>query len=203
MKKIMLFSMVFLLVMPLVISEVYMKPDDIKFREGGVSRFNEYSYDPRIQYKKLETWVYLTPPEPPVFAKGFPPYYPKGTAKLLSVRSAYEPSGQAIISVKDLRPSGQDHTYYQAWLYDADSGYHLNLGLFEAFPGGIGSIEYFGAQYFDEYDFVMITREPRFDMDPRPSGDIALVGKIQQKQYYEPLPLLGARESYGYTYYGE
>lgn len=203
MNKLVAIALAVTLILPTVAALVYVKPEDIRFRPGGVQRFNEYFYDPRIQYKKLVTTVYLTPPQPPVFARGYPPFYPRGTARLQSVRSAYKPTGEVLIDVKDLRPSYQDNSYYQAWLYDAESGYALNLGQFETYGGGVGSMEYNGNHYFDAYDYVLITREPKDDIDPRPSNDEVLIGKIQQRQYYEPTPLLGARASYGYTYYGE
>jgi hypothetical protein len=196
-------ALVFLLVTPAVMAAIYVKPQDIRFREGGVNRLSEYLYDPRIQYKKLDTWVYLNPPQPPIFARGYPPYYPRGTARIESTRSAYKPAGNVILTVKDLRPSTDDNTLYQVWLYDSDSGYMLSLGQFEALGGGVGDLHYIGTQYYDAYEYIIVTREPRNDPDPRPSNDEVLVGKIEQKRYYEPQPVLGARASYGYAYYNE
>ena len=192
-----------LLVAPAVLGAVYVKPEDIRFREGGVQRFNEYAYDPRIQYKKTDIWVYLTPPQPPIFARGYPPFYPRGTARVTSVRSALEPVMKVDLNVKELRPSWEDNTYYQAWLYDVETGSSFNLGLFEAYGGGVASLEYWSAHYVDAYDYILVTREPRYDIDPRPSNDEVLIGKLVQRQFFEPLPLLGEREQYGYTYYGE
>jgi hypothetical protein len=203
MSRLVCIGLLVLLVMPSVLAAVYVKPEDIKFREGGVHRLSEYLYDPRIQYKKLETWIHLTPPQAPIFARGYPHYYPRGTARIQSVRSAYKPSGRVHIQVKDLRTSYYDNSVYQAWLYDSDSGYSFNLGRFEAREGNNAEMSYSGSHYFDAYDFVMITRERKDDIDPRPSSDEVLIGRMVQKDFYEPLPLLGEREQSGYTYYGE
>ncbi len=201
MKKLMTLALLFLLTIPAAIAAL--KPEDIKFREGGPQRYNEYFYDPRVQDKKFDVNVHLTPVEAPVFARGYPHYYPRGTAWVQSVRSQYNSHGAVTVSVKDLRPSYYDNTHYQAWLYDADSGYTLNLGKFEAVGGGVAEMKFRGSYYFDAYDYVLITREPRDDTDPRPSNDEVLIGKILFRKLYEPLPLLGERAQYGYSYYAD
>lgn len=202
MNKLIALGMLLLIVMPAALGYVYMKPSDIKFREGGPQRLNEYFYDARVQTKsQIDTWVYLTPPNPPIFATGQPNYYPRGTARLQSQRSAYYPSGSIVLKIKDVRPSELDNTYYQAWLYDSRSGAYLNLGKFEAIGGGVGELEVQLTNYFDPYEFVVVTREPRDDTDPRPSGDNVLMGKIVQNKYQEPMPPLGERAQYGWSYY--
>jgi hypothetical protein len=201
MNKLVALALAMLLVVPSVLGAIYVKPEDIRFREGGVHRFNEYLYDPRVQDKTLDQFVYLTPPKPPVFARGYPHYYPRGTAKVQSLRSQYKPIGHVVLQVKDLRPSIYDNSVYQAWLYDADSGYLLNLGQFLVEEGNNARVHYSSTHYFDAYDFVLVTREPYNDPDPRPSNDEVLIGRIAQKKLYEPEPLLGERASYGYSYY--
>ncbi len=200
MKKLAALGLAFLLLAPLVIGYVYIKPEDIKFREGGVQRFNEYFYDPRVQTFKQDTWVYLEPPEPPVFATGQPQYYPRGTARVQSQRSPYIPHGNILLKVKDLRPSDYDNSYYQAWLLDAESGYYLNLGVFDTIGGGVASMQFNMQKYFDPFDFVVVTREPRDDEDPRPSDDVVLIGNFVKKDYYVPSPILGEKQMAGYSY---
>jgi len=202
MNKFVALALLALLVAPSVLAAVYVKPEDIKFRAGGVHRFNEYFYDPRVQDKKFDVRVYLTPPNPPVFARGYPPFYPRGSAWIQSVRTQYKPHGAVTVSVKELRPSYNDNTVYQAWLYDADSGYALSLGQFETIGGGVADLKFRGSFYFDAYDYVLVTREPNDDIDPRPSDDEVLIGKISFRALYEPMPLLGERAQYGYSYYG-
>jgi hypothetical protein len=201
MRKVIFLFFALLLVIPAVSAGII--SDEYKTRSEGVARLNDYAFDPRIVYKKLDVWVYLTPPQPPTFARGYPPYYPRGAAKVQSVRSAYKPTGEVLLAAKDLRPSWQDNTYYQAWLYDLSTGAYLNLGQFEANQGGYGDLRYTGQHYFDAYDYLIVTREKRNDPDPRPSNDEVLQGMIVQKQFYEPKPVLGSRSIYGYTYYGE
>lgn len=198
--KLITFLLVALLAIPA--SLALLAPEDMRFRSGGPQRYNEYFYDPRVQRQEFDTIIYLTPPEPPIFARGYPAYYQRGTARIKSVRNPYKPSGQVLISTKDLRPSYNDNTWYQGWLYDADSGAFLNLGVFEAIGGGVGEIDYWGFQYLDAYDYVVVTREPRDDTDPRPSDDQVLIGKITHQPYtaYLPTPMLGEKAQYGRTY---
>ncbi|MEM4247300.1 MAG: anti-sigma factor [Candidatus Woesearchaeota archaeon] len=199
MKKAIVIAMLFLLVIPLSLGYVYLKPEDIRFRTGGVERFNPYFYDPRVQTFKQDVWVYLTPPEPPIFATGQPAIYPRATARVQSVRSPYLPNAYVTIKTKDLRPSEYDNTYYQAWLLDTDTGYSLNLGLFDTVGGGVGTLDFRSKHYLDPYDFVVITREPRDDKDPKPSTDVVLMGRIVWQKYYVP-SLLGEKEQTGYSY---
>jgi hypothetical protein len=200
MKKLLMLGLLFLLVMPVVFGYIYIKPADIKFREGGPQRYNEYFYDPRVQTFRIDTWVYLVPPQPPIFATGQPAIYPRGTVKVKSTRSPYQPVGSIMLKVKDLRPSEMDNTYYQAWLFDSESGQYLNLGLFDTVQGGVGVLETNLLTYFDPYDFVIVTREPRSDEDPRPSNDQVLIGKITKQNYFVPTPILGEKQLMGYSY---
>lgn len=200
--KLVMLTLVLMLSLPAVFGAVYLKPDDIEFREGGPQRYNEYFYDPRVQDRNSAAIVHLTPIQPPTFARGYPPFYPRGTAVVKSTYSPYNPRGSVMVSVKDLRPSYNDNSFYQGWLYDADYGYLLNLGKFETLDGGAGELDFRGSYYFDAYDFVLITREPRDDTDPRPSDKEVLIGMLQYRKLYEPKPLLGERASYGYSYYG-
>jgi hypothetical protein len=197
--KLLPFLLAALLIAPVVFSEVYMKPEDIKFREGGVQRFNPYFYDPRVQTFKQNVWVYLEAPQPPIWATGQPAIYPRATARLQSIKSPYQPSGSVMLQTKDLRPSSFDNTWYQLWLYDVESDYYLNLGLFDAIEGGVGTLEFTSNHYFDPYDMVVVTREKRDDNDPRPSTDIVLLGKIVWQSYYVP-PLLKEKAEMGYSY---
>jgi hypothetical protein len=200
MKKLLMLGLLFLLVMPVVFGYVYIKPADIKFRAGGPQRYNEYFYDPRVQTFRIDTWVYLVPPQPPIFATGQPPFYQRGTVKVKSTRSPYQPVGSIMLQVKDLRASEMDNTYYQAWLFDSESGQYLNLGLFDTGQGGVGTLETNLLTYFDPYDFVIVTREPRSDEDPRPSNDQVLIGKITKQNYFVPDPILGEKQMMGYSY---
>ncbi len=200
MRKLVALGIAFLLLAPFVIGYVYVKPEDIRFREGGVQRLNEYFYDPRVQTFKQDIWVYLEPPEPPIFATGQPPYFPRGTARVQGERSPYYPTGSILLKVKELRPSDYDNTVYQAWLQDTESGYSLSLGIFDTIGGGAGSLVFHMQKYFDPFDFVVVTREPRDDKDPRPSDDVVLIGKITKQEYYVPSPILGEKQMAGYSY---
>jgi hypothetical protein len=201
MRKLFTLLLALLLVVPIV-SPAYLQPEDIKFRAGGPQRYNEYFYDPRVQTQKYDVTVHMTPQEAPIFARGYPAYYPRGTARVQTVRSPYKSSSSVHIQTKDLRPSWQDSTFYQGWLYNSKSGATLNMGQFEAINGGVGELIYSGTADLFPYDTVFISREPRPDADPRPSDDIVLNGQIDYGayQYYAPTPILSKYGQYGRTY---
>ena len=199
MNKFIALALAILLTLPIVFSEVYIKPSDIEFRQGGVSRLNQWFYDPRVQPTKMDMWMQLRPPSPPIFARGYPPYYPRGTAWIQSTRSAYKPIGAITIQTKDLRSSYNDNTYYEGWLYDVDTGYSLSLGKFQTVMGGVAEHKFRGSFYFNAYEYLLVTREPADDMDPRPSDDEVLIGTIRKPEYFEPTEL-GTQGLYGRSY---
>ncbi len=67
---------------------------------------------------------------------------------------------------------------YEAWLVDSDSGYKLSIGLFEIDKQSQGTLSFRTRAYFDEYDKVVITKEPFPDPDPSPSSIVVLSGDI-------------------------
>lgn len=157
--------------------------------------------DVRVQApKKIRCTVYLTPPgghKP--YERGFAPYAPRATARIYSSMSRSNAVGEVIISTKDLAPSYKDNTVYEAWLFDAHSGYRTSLGVFEAIFGGVGALNYRITNYLEGYDYVIITKEPFPDPDPTP-GEVVLIGEINPNTpsslYVQPFGV--TKDMYGY-----
>ena len=158
-------------------------------------------YDARIQYNKMDLRASLTPVIQPEFVRGSPPYFPRGIARIQSVRSSYKPMGQVLITTKEIQPSYIENSVYVAWLRDDETGYMLNVGSFEAAGGGVGVLNYHSTLYFDAYDTVVITKEPRNDDNPLP-GETILIGAITKRAIYEPAPP-ARKAAYGETIHNE
>lgn len=93
---------------------------------------------------------------------------------------------------------------YEAWLVDLDTGYQLSLGLFTVDQDGGARFSFASDNYVNPYDMVVITKEPYPDDDPRPSGDVVLLG------YFDTSSLTKVKVSTGgtptkeqYAQYGE
>lgn len=148
---------------------------------------------------KIQTTVYLAPVGGhKEHEKGFPPYAPRGTARVYSSQSRAYASGEVSISTKDIAPSDRDNTVYEAWLFDSKTGYRTSMGVFKAIFGGVGVLTYRVQTYLDGYDYIIITKEPANDQDPRPSDEIVLLGPITVPSQYTR-PFTYTQSQYGYV----
>ncbi|MBW3002348.1 hypothetical protein KY338_04255 [Candidatus Woesearchaeota archaeon] len=168
---------------------------------GGIDRVT--NLDVRAQQRsipyRIDQTVYLAPPGGwEEYERGYPPYAPRGTARIYSSQSRSNAVGEVIISTKDIAPSYNDNTVYEAWLYSSSTGYRTSLGVFKAIFGGVGALTYKITTYLDGYDYVIITKEPKNDNDPRPSDDIVLIGEIQAPAQYVR-PFTYTQSQYGYV----
>ncbi|MBW3004572.1 hypothetical protein KY310_01965 [Candidatus Woesearchaeota archaeon] len=168
---------------------------------GGIDRVT--NLDVRAQTRsipyRIDQTVYLAPPDGwEEYERGYPPYAPRGTARIYSSQSRSNAVGEVIISTKDIEPSYNDNTVNEAWLYDIDTGYRTSLGVFKSIFGGVGALTYKITTYLDGYDYVIITKEPKNDVDPRPSDDIILIGEIQTPAQYVR-PFTYTQSQYGYV----
>ena len=176
-------------------SSIYTDPS-----RAGPHRFT--NIDVRVQRpKRIRFTAYMTPPggtEP--YTRGFAPYAPRGNARIFSSMSRSNAVGEVRISTKDIEPSYKDNTVYEAWLFDADSGYRTSMGVFEALFGGVSAFTYRITNYLEGYDYVIITKEPFPDPDPTP-GEVVLIGEISPNTpaslYVQPFG--ETKEMYGYT----
>jgi len=159
-------------------------------QRGGVERVTHY--DPRVNYERIDSTVYL---EPYQFDKGegvgrggYSPIYPRGTARVRSSTYYGYPRGSFQLSIKDIPASERVGGLYEAWLVDEDSGYRLSMGTFTASLGGVGTLNHNMLNYLNEYDTVEITFEPYDDLDPLP-GPIVLIGVLPKSHdFYNPEP---------------
>ena len=168
---------------------------------GGPDRFT--NYDVRAQTRsipyKIDQTVYLAPPGGhKAYEKGYPPYAPRGTARIYSSQSRSNAVGEVLIHTKDIEPSYNDNTFYEGWLFDSKTGYRTSLGVFKAVFGGVGALTYKITTYLDGFDYVLITKEPKNDQDPRPSDEIVLIGEIQTPAQYVR-PFTYTQSQYGYV----
>ncbi|MCX6708744.1 MAG: hypothetical protein NTW67_03830 [Candidatus Woesearchaeota archaeon] len=162
-------------------------------RRYGVERVT--NYDPRVNYGRIDTTVYLSPVQvnqyKGVGRGGYAPFYPRATARIYATSSYGFPLATITIMTKDLPPSYDGNIQYEVWLVDLETNYRLTLGTFTTGFGGIGSLSYRANNYIDAYDYVEITAEPFDDLDVS-AGPVALVGAIKdrtpQPDYFNPPP---------------
>ena len=157
--------------------------------QRGVERVTHY--DPRVNFARIDTTVYLGPPGVDTYKGvgrgGYAPFYARGTARLRSSTWYGYPRAQATITTKDIEPSDTIKSQYEVWLVDTDTGYRLSLGTFTALFGGVGELWYKADLYFDAYEFVEVTVEPYNDVDVSP-GPVVLLGRIPPPTYFNPPP---------------
>ncbi len=158
-----------------------------KYGTGGVQRVT--NYDPRVNYQRIRTIAYLSPPGPDIHPGagrgGVAPLYSRGSAQITSVTWYGYPRSHVNLKTKDILPSYENNAQYEAWLVDVDSGYRLSMGVFTTGFGGVGELDYHIDKNLDPYDFLEITVEPYNDLDVSP-GPVVLVGAIAEANYFNP-----------------
>jgi len=191
MRRIIPLSLLFIIVSVSVfaaISQQYKTPFDFP-RRYGVERVTQY--DPRTNYARIDTTVYLEPTEHSKFKGvgrgGYAPFYARGAARVHSTTWYGYPRASVDLKVKDLPPSYENQQVYEGWLVDIDSGYRLSLGTFTTTFGGVGEMKYTTENYFDAYDYLEVTVEPYNDPDVRP-GPAVLIGNVPTPYHFNPEP---------------
>lgn len=127
----------------------------------------------------------------------------EGSFSVESSQSRYKNRMSGMVSTQNIEYLKNDEMY-EAWLVDLDTGYQLSLGLFMVDQGGAVRFSFGSDNYVNSYDLVVITKEPFPDDDPRPSGDVVLLG------YFDTTSLTKVKVSTGgtptkeqYAQYGE
>jgi len=100
----------------------------------------------------------------------------EGTLALESSQSRYKNKMSGTLTAYNLEYLSTYDEIYEAWLVDQDTGYQLSLGLFIVDQDGYTKFSFGSDNYANPYDMVVVTKEPYPDEDPRPSGDVMLVG---------------------------
>lgn len=197
-----------------VVTDYSLVPQHVR----GVERIT--NYDPRVQDTGWEDTLKLEPPtEKPILGRGYSDRRPAGTALVTSNRvfNQASPQGGVNIKVKGIEPTYTQSRKYEGWLVDEDTGYWLSLGVFSTDEMGNGRLNQATAiggmpmnqklyHSLDLYDAVAVTLEPYPDPDPRPSGNVALYGKITKPKTIKPQPTLqqklwGMNKYYQTSYY--
>src|SRR3989338_2879316 len=106
----------------------------------------------------------------------------EGTFSVESSQSRYKNRMSGTITIYNVDYLDQYDEIYEAWLVDFDTGYQLSLGLFIVDQDGYARFSYSSDNYVNVYDAVVVTREEYPDDDPRPSGDVVLVGYFDTTQ---------------------
>lgn len=170
--------------------------------ERSVKRIT--NYDPRVQPTGWEDTVTMSPPTAqPIVGRGYSERRPTGTARISSnsVLNQASPQGGVTIKVKGIVPTYTQDKKYEGWLVDEDTGYWLSIGVFgtDEFGNGrlnqataIGGMPEMHKLYhsLDLYDGIAVTLERYPDSDPRPSGNVALYGKIKKPKTVKLQPTL-------------
>jgi len=142
------------------------------------------NWDPRVRgFARMDRSVELLPYSPVDQIIGPTATFSKGTARLYSTGNAYGatlnhpwPRTQIFIQAINMPPLGEEEIY-EAWLFDDEAEYALNLGIMK-------SSNDLSIQAFLEiprlthmFDHVLISREPYPDYDPT-LGKIVLAGNV-------------------------
>jgi hypothetical protein len=101
----------------------------------------------------------------------------EGFARIDTDNSMTRPRSSVELNVKNLKGLELGETY-EVWIIDVDSGYSLTLGLLDVDYDGDGDMLWSMRGYINEYDKIVITKEPIPDSNPGPSGEVVLVGDL-------------------------
>lgn len=100
----------------------------------------------------------------------------EGTFTLKSSQSRYKNTMSGVVSVHKLDYLENYGEIYEAWMVDMDTGFTLPLGLFTVDGDGEATLTFTNEDYAMPYDAIAITKETYPDDDPRPNGEVVLVG---------------------------
>ncbi|MFA6889020.1 MAG: hypothetical protein WC254_06005 [Candidatus Woesearchaeota archaeon] len=148
--------------------------------------FAVYVYAVEEGYEKKELNINLVPPEVFEYTSIYSinEYYAQqkyntaveGSLALESSQSRYKNQIRSLLTVYNLDYLSTYNEIYEAWLVDQDTGYQLSQGLFTVDLDGYTTYSFNSNHYVNPYDLFVVTKEPYPDNDPRPSGDVVLVG---------------------------
>ena len=102
----------------------------------------------------------------------------EGLAKISSIKDRDNPRGQIRLYIDNL-PVLEEDEVYEGWLVDTDTNYKLSLGIFTVKRSGKAYLTFKTENYFDEYDSIVVTKEPFPDDNPGPSGEVVLIGDLE------------------------
>lgn len=127
----------------------------------------------------------------------------EGTFSVESSVSRYKNEMDGTLMVYNVEYLEQYDEIYEAWLVDLDTDYALSLGLFKTDSDGYARFSYHQDSYVDAYDAIVVTKEEFPDDDPRPNGDVVLVGYFDTDSLTKSTVSTGGISKEEYNKYGE
>ena len=100
----------------------------------------------------------------------------EGTFSLESSQSRYKNTMSGVLTFHNLDYLDQYDEIYEAWMVDMDTGYTLAVGLFTVDQDGYKMVTFTNNDFAAPYEAIVVTKEPYPDDDPRPNGEVVLVG---------------------------
>ncbi len=127
----------------------------------------------------------------------------EATFSVESSQSRYKNEMDGTITVYNIEYLDQYDKIYELWLVDMDTGYTLSLGIFTVDSDGYAVFSYHQDSYVNAYDAVVVTKESYPDEDPRPNGDVVLVGYFDTSSLTKSTVSTGGISKEEYNKYGE
>jgi hypothetical protein len=160
--------------------------DTSAFQSQGRNPQKTSIYDPGMRgYSTIDKAVELYPLDATTISKDYITRIPRGTARILSLGGIYGagqntegPESRVLIQLIDVPPAAENEIY-EAWLVDEESGYPLSLGLMQVGIGGTARLNFEITRLLENFDYMLITKEPFPDINPTP-GETVLFGEIPQ-----------------------
>ncbi len=127
----------------------------------------------------------------------------EGTFAIKSSQSRYKNSLSGTLVTYNLDYLSTYNYIYEVWLVDQDTGYQHSLGLFIVDQDGYKRYSFGSDNYINAYDMVVVTKEPYPDTDPRPNGEVVLVGYFDTTSLTKSSVSMAGISKYQYAQYGE
>jgi hypothetical protein len=142
------------------------------------------NWDPGVLgYPRIDRSVSLYAYDPTAISLNYDETRSRGTARVTTFGNQYGaggnnpyPTSQILVQTKNLPPVGENEIY-EVWLMDKESEYSITLGLIKNALDPTGSLITVIPRLVDQYDYVLVTREPFPDLNPGP-GEIVVMGEI-------------------------
>lgn len=127
----------------------------------------------------------------------------EGTFAVESSQSRYKNTMSGTLIVYNLDYLSSYDEIYEAWLVDQETGYQHSIGLFTVDQDGYKRYSFGSDNYVNPYDIVVVTKEQYPDADPRPNGEVVLVGYFDTSSLTKSTVSMGGISKYQYAKYGE
>ncbi len=127
----------------------------------------------------------------------------EGTLELKTSKSRYKNSMTGALTLRNLEYLDQYDEIYEAWLVDLDTGFQQSQGLFLVDQDGYVRFSFQSSHYASPYEMIVVTKEEYPDDDPRPNGEVVLVGYFDTTSLTRSTVSSARVTRYEYKQYGE